>query len=130
VDQLEDDFAVYLQSGKPFVLSQVEIILDKRGVPFRWTRFECLHCQEIAISYKERKNRYSIDGIARFEQDNWSSTTQGDFSQQADEPCEIHLEFEWPDDVKMDSSVNVYIDPGSLRAIIEFFHKEWRLLQA
>jgi hypothetical protein len=118
-----DPFAQYLRDGNELTRSGVKIVLDKRGVAFEWRRYECLHCEEIALRFQD--GHYHLTGRGRFEMDDWSCTSQGDSEQKVDRPCSINLLFVWPDSAVKDTSEGVSFIPGRIREVIGFLRSGW-----
>jgi hypothetical protein len=125
--EAEDAFAAYLRKGNAVSLREVKVVLDERGVPFKWSRYECLHCEELSVRHQE--GQYILSGRGRFEMDNWSCTSQGDSEQKADRPCRIELVFEWPDKEVRDGSEGVSMIPGRVRSLMHFLRQAWQRSQ-
>ncbi len=71
----DDPFPKFLCEGNDVTHRDVKVVLDERGVPFKWSRYECLHCDEISLSYRD--GHYLLSGRGRFEMDDWSCTRVG-----------------------------------------------------
>ena len=122
--EADDPFAQHLRNGNFVKCENVEIELDRRGVPFKWSRYECLHLTEIQIRYTD--NQYVVTGSGRFELDNWSCTIQGDSEQKANDACQINVQFAWPNSVSQDMCQGVTMFPGRLRAVIQFLREKYQ----
>jgi len=114
-------FKQSLIDGHAFRLNDVKVVLDQRGSPFRWSSYECLHCEELSLRHE--KGCFVLTGEGRFEVDHWSRSMQGDSSEKADCPCRIDVIFEWPDKTVRDASKGVAMIPGRLRAVLRFLEK-------
>jgi hypothetical protein len=118
-----DPFAKFLRDGNEVTRAGVKIVLGDRGFPFKWSRYECLHCEDITIRFQD--GHYLLFGRGRFEMDNWYCTSQGDVEQKADRPCTINLAFAWPASEVKDSSEGVSFIPGRIREVVGFLRAGW-----
>ena len=62
-----DPFAKFLREGNVVTHRDVKVVLDERGVPFKWSRRD-----EISCCYRD--GHYLLSGRGRFEKDALSKT--------------------------------------------------------